>query len=858
MPRLFPLLVVVATGALGLETHLLFADEARKVDFPPEQLEFFEREVKPILKANCIACHGGEKKAEAGLRLTTRDSVLKGSENNPVVSLENPEESGLLAAIRYETFEMPPRGKLPKAQIDTLTRWVKMGLPWTAGEAGDLAHRGPPVVDEAARNFWSFRPVLRPDAPAVKDQAWVRTPVDAFVLAKLEEKGLRPARPADKATLLRRAYYAVIGLPPTPEQVQAFLADDSPDAYERVIDELLNSRHYGEHWGRHWLDLVRYAESNSFERDNPKPFVWRYRDYVIRSLNDDKPYDQFIREQLAGDELDPVTPDGIIATGYYRLGLWDDEPADPLLAYYDGLDDIVATTGQTFLGLTVNCCRCHDHKIDPIPQRDYYKFLAFFHGVRHYGVRSDESVAEASLVSIGGAEDKARHAELVAQWEAKVAENGRQQQEIEDTIADKLPGGERDDFKSSGNRVRLMRKHVGTLITKELFDQYTQLRYARARLERDRPQAAAQALAVKESPSPRETFILLRGNPNSHGERVEPGFPTVLTAAGTPDPQIPPLPGGAGSSGRRRVLAEWIASPDNPLTSRVMANRVWQYHFGRGLVRTSSNFGYMGTPPTHPELLDWLASEFVASQASGGGGPASGGRKPTEAWSLKHLHRLILLSSAFRMSGQIDPAAAEIDPENDLLSHFDLRRLTAEEIRDSILAACGNLNLAKHDGPSVYPVIPREVLAGQSMPGHNWGRSTPQEAASRSVFVHIKRSLAVPVLAAFDAPDPDAPCPVRFSTTQPTQALGMINSEFVNEQAKLFATAATKEAGDDPAKQIECVLRRVLQRQPAQAQIDRGVKFMADVQEADRATGSEALRQFCLLALNLNEFVYLE
>ena len=857
MLRLFPLLVLAAAYALILAPLRTTADEAEKTQFPPEQIEFFEREVKPILKANCISCHGAEKKAEAGLRLTTREAVLKGSDNNPVVSLESPAESGLLAAIRYETFEMPPRGKLPKAQIETLTRWVKMGLPWTEGEAGDLAHRGPPVVDESARNFWAFRPVVRPDLPTVKNKAWVKSPVDAFILAKLEEKGLEPAAPADKATLLRRAYYAVIGLPPTAEQVQAFLADDSPDAYEKVVEELLDSRHYGEHWGRHWLDLVRYAESNSFERDNPKPFVWRYRDYVIRSLNADKPYDQFIREQLAGDELDPVTPDGIIATGYYRLGLWDDEPADPLLAYYDGLDDIVATTGQTFLGLTVNCCRCHDHKIDPIPQRDYYRFLAFFHGVKHYGVRSDESVAEASLVSIGGAEDKAKHAELVAAWEAKVAENGRQQQEIEDTIADKLPGGERDDFQSSGNRVRLMRRHVGTLISKELFDQYTQLRYARARLERDRPQAAAQALAVKESLPPKETFILLRGNPQSHGERVEPGFPTVLNAAGAADPQIPPLPAGVNSSGRRRVLADWIASPTNPLTSRVMVNRVWQYYFGRGIVRSSSNFGYMGTPPTHPELLDWLASEFVAPQASGGRELASGGREPPEAWSLKHLHRLILLSSAFRMSGRIDPAAAKLDPENDLLAHFDLRRLTAEEIRDSILAVSGNLNLARQDGPSVYPVIPREVLAGQSMPGHNWGRSTPEEAASRSVFVHVKRSLAVPILAAFDAPDPDAPCPVRFSTTQPTQALGMINSEFVNEQAKLFAAAA-EEAGDDPAKQIEFILRRVLQRQPAPAQIDRGVKFMAEVQKSEGASAAEALRQFCLLSLNLNEFVYLE
>ncbi|HEX5102607.1 MAG TPA: DUF1549 domain-containing protein, partial [Pirellulaceae bacterium] len=440
MPRLLSsraLLWLTAAAAWAV-ARPAGAEEAPPV-FSAEQLQFFEREVKPILRANCIACHGGEKKVQGGFHLTSRASVLKGSENGPVVSLENPAESSLLEAINYQSLEMPPKGKLPQAQIETLTRWVKLGLPWPDGEAGNLVQHGPPVVDEAARNFWSFRAVVRPPPPAVKDQAWVKSPIDAFILARLEEKGLRPAPPAEKAALLRRVYYAVIGLPPSPAQVAAFLADESPTAYEKVVEELLASRHYGEHWGRHWLDLVRYAESNSFERDNPKPFVWRYRDYVIRSLNADKPYDQFLREQLAGDELESVTPDGIIATGYYRLGLWDDEPADPLLAYYDGLDDIVATTGQTFLGLTVNCCRCHDHKLDPLPQRDYYKFLAFFHGIKHYGVRSDESVAEASLVSIADVQEQDKHRQLIAQYEAKIADNGRQQQEIEDQVAGKLP-----------------------------------------------------------------------------------------------------------------------------------------------------------------------------------------------------------------------------------------------------------------------------------------------------------------------------------------------------------------------------------------------------------------------------------
>ena len=304
------------------------AEPAKKPQFTPEQLEFFVREVKPILKANCIACHGAEKKVQGDLHLTSREGLLAGSENGRVVLFDKPEQSPLIEAINFRSFEMPPKGKLPQAQIDVLEKWVKLGVPWPDGDAGVLVHHGPPVVNEEARQFWSFRPVVRPPAPPVKDAAWVKTPLDAFILAKLEAKNLLPAPAVEKAALLRRVHYTLTGLPPTTVEIESFLADQATDAYEQVVDRLLDSPRYGEHWGRHWLDLVRYAETNSFERDNPKPFVWRYRDYVIRAFNADKPYDQFIREQLAGDELEGATADSLIATGYYRLGLWDDEPAD--------------------------------------------------------------------------------------------------------------------------------------------------------------------------------------------------------------------------------------------------------------------------------------------------------------------------------------------------------------------------------------------------------------------------------------------------------------------------------------------------------------------------------------------------
>jgi hypothetical protein len=801
-----------------------------------EDAAFYEKDVRPLLQTNCLNCHGGTAKIKGGLRLSSRADLLKGGDSGAAIDLEKPDGSRLLKAISYadDDLKMPPKGKLSAAQIETLTKWVRRGVPFTAAKA--VVRAGPPKVDDEARKFWAFRPVVRPPVPETRGpKSEIRNPIDAFVAAKLQAAGLSPAPPADKPTLLRRVYYAVTGLPPTPADVDAFVADTSADAYEQVVDRLLASRHYGEHWGRHWLDLVRYAESNSFERDAAKPHAWRYRDYVIKSFNADKPYDRFIEEQLAGDEMGAVSPETLIATGYYRLGLWDDEPADPELAYYDGLDDIVSTTGQAFLGLTVGCARCHDHKIDPFPQADYYRMLAFFRGIRHYGVRGPESVAEASVAPIGV---KAELADAVAAHRKKVAEVESRMGLIEAGVFGKLVGGERDDFEHEMNKLPIMRKHVGDVITQEQLDQYVGLRRERARLRRSAPAALDEALVVKEAGAkPPDTHVLLRGNPHNQGSQVEPGFPSVLTTASPP----PAKPRGA-SSGRRTVLAEWIADPANPLTARVMVNRVWQYHFGRGIVRSTSNFGYQGAAPTHPELLDWLASEFV-----------------THNWSLKHLHRLILTSATFRMSSEPPGSSRRLalakDPENDFFWRFDPRRLTAEEIRDSILAVSGNLNLNKADGPSVYPIIPKEVLAGQSRPGDGWGKSSPEDAAARSVFVFMKRSLALPMLAVYDAPDPDAPCPVRFTTTQPTQALAMLNSEFLNQQAKVFAESVLKEAGEDPASRVRLVLRRVTQRSPTPAEIDRGVRFLAAVQAEDKLPAAEALRRFCLLALNLNEFV---
>ena len=801
-----------------------------------EQIRFFETQVKPVLQANCFACHGAGANLSGGLQLNNRTALLKGGLSGPSVSLRKPEESLIVQAINYQGRQMPPVGKLSQDKIDVLTRWVKMGLPWTPGaEAAPKATGGiiPPQVNAETMKFWAFQPVKRSKVPTVKNTTWVRSPIDAFILAKLEGKELKPAPCASRAVLIRRAYYDLTGLPPTPAEVQAFLGDKSAKAWETVVDRLLASPHYGERWGRHWLDLVRYAETNSFERDGAKPFVWRYRDYVIRAFNEDKPYDRFIKEQLAGDEMPNVTPETMIATGYYRLGQWDDEPADPLQARYDELDDIVATTGQTFLGLTVNCARCHDHKLDPIPQKDYYSLVSFFQGTTRFG----QPVPENSLRPIAPEADRIKYAAQDRAYRLKLNGVQAQMDAIVKTVEAEFTPVETEEFRSEVRRPALLKKRVPAKLSQEKFDAYLALTKQHEELVKSPPPALEQALVITETGQEAPpTHILLRGNPHVPGDEVQPAFPQILAP---PKPGIT-LPATGTTSGRRLALANWIADKDNKLTARVMVNRIWQYNFGRGIVRSSSNFGKLGDRPTHPELLDWLASEFV-----------------DQGWSLKKMHKMLLLSNTWKMSSQANPKALTQDPENNLFWRFDMRRLEAEEVRDSILAVDGTLN-PKMFGPSIYPTIPREVLAGQSVPGAGWLKSTPEEQARRSVYIHIKRSLAVPMLASFDAADTDTTCPVRFATTQPTQALGMINSTFSNEQARLFADLVQKNAGADPVAEVKFALWRVLQREPTAKEIARGTKFIAKAETEQHLSPSEALRYFCVVALNLNEFLYLD
>ena len=978
---------------VGLMTNLVsvVATPAQDKPLSGEQVQFFEAQVRPILVEHCISCHG-EKKVKAGLRLDSKSSAFNGGDSGPSIVAGKPEESPLIAAIRYEGPEMPPKGKLSQRQIEVITQWVKMGAPWPGSDAPVAAsesavgiRRPGYQVTDADRDHWAFRPLTRPAVPGSSDLNSKLQPIDAFLKVGLESKGLKSNPPATKNELIRRLTFDLTGLPPTPAEVAAFEADKAPDAYEKLADRLLESPRYGEKWARHWLDLVRFAETNSYERDGVKPNAWRYRDYVIRSFNQDKPYDRFIKEQLAGDELPDGGSEGLVATGYYRLGLWDDEPADRDQARYDGLDDIVATTSQVFLGLTVDCARCHDHKLDPIPQKDYYRFLSFFQNLNQYrnGGPTDEAVllvddaskrayevANLALIerrdkaqaAISNLEDEFRVEYLKSKGE-KVSsadledlsyrfyrDTWDQLPEFDVLKAEevgKLPNGlfslanrsrdvsfgfvfegtlivpkdgrytfylDSDDgsrlsidglevveydgihgegadnsgtisLKPGRRSIRLeyfqrqnglgltvswsgpgfthrplsaskggeapsvsrkltpaefnrvIRREIPAILGEAKGKKYRELRKELDELKNAKAPADRALIATEAGPEAPDTYVMIRGNSHSPGEKVEPGFLQVVSRLG---PALASAKPRAKTSGRRTVLADWIASPENPLTARVITNRVWQYHFGRGIVRSASNLGTQGDKPTHPELLDWLASDLISS-----------------GWSIKSLHRTILRSDAYKMSSKSDEASLAADPTNDRFWRFDMRRLTAEEIRDSILSITGTLSFKMY-GPGVFPEIPAEVMAGQSVPGAGWGKSSIEDQSRRSVYVHVKRSLILPILESFDLAETDRSSPVRFATTQPTQALGMLNGTFMNRQARAFAIRLKRDAGPDMAIQVEMAMKLATGRQPSVQEVARSVSLMTALLGHDGSSPDQALESFCLVVLNLNEFLYLD
>ena len=788
---------------------------AEKISASPAPADFASQ-IQPLLARHCYACHGPDQQ-EGGLRFDERQTVVAQADSGLAAIVPGQAaESELLRRVRAseESGErMPPEGKpLSEHSIDLLTRWIDRGAEFT--------------------EHWAFRPPQAPPIPQTLNSSWAAQPLDQFTLVKLEQAGLSPNSTASPEELIRRVYLDVAGLPPTPETVRELCDNWSEATYASLVERLLASPSFGERWGRVWLDVVRYAETNSFERDGAKPNAWKYRDYVIDAMNNDIPYSQFIREQIAGDELDEVTPASLTATGYYRLGLWDDEPADPLQAIYDGYDDLVTTTSQGFLGLTLNCARCHDHKIDPLLQKDYYAMVAFMRDVTPYATRGDTTTNNQLDLD-------AELGQRYTEFKSQLVQVDHKLREIERAGIEKMSAA--DQRATEGDqRAQVLREKLSQYLDADTFDKYSELKAELRGLHEQQqqlpPRETVLGLAQLET-TPGPTYVMLRGSPHAEGELVEPSFPRLL---GGGQPNISAPDPAARSAGRRRHLADWLAADGNWLTSRVIANRIWLHYFGRGIVRSANNFGLMGDPPTHPELLDYLATELVRDQ-----------------WHLKKLHRSILLSSTYRMSTHDNPQAAAQDPANNLFWRQNIRRLSAEQIRDSVLMATGQLNQQLH-GPSMYVSLSDEVLASQSQPGSGWGDSSPDQQARRSIYIHVKRSLPVPLMSAFDFPETDISCEARFLTTQPGQALTMLNSQWMQQQAAFLLERVEREVGQDIERQALRCLELSTSRAPASEDVAELTSLVERLKSEQHLSDAQARAAMCLVALNINSFFYLD
>ncbi len=679
-------------------------------------------------------------------------------------------------------------------------------------------------------DHWAWKKPVRPTVPKSK----LDSPIDAFVTRQLAASGLRFAKPASKQQLIRRVTFDLTGLPPTPEEITEFEKDDSANAYEMVIDRLLASPHHGERWGRHWLDLARYADTNGYEHDEIRPHAWRYRDYVIRSFNEDKPYDRFILEQLAGDEAFPGDPNAKIATGFNLLGPDMTDSADQAQRRQNTLNDMTDTAGLVFLGMTMACARCHDHKFEPIPQTDYYRMQAFFAGAefrtnievatpterqkyevakREYD-RLTQSIRDAIAAIDGPARKKL--------FEAKLAKLPAEAQVAHRTPPEKRDGGMIELVDQSAKKVAVTDAEIEKALKADELNELKKLRQKLKAFDAKKPGAMPVAMGMTDrSATPPKTYLLERGEITNKADVVEPGFPTTLR----PDRKaiaatVAALP---QSSGRRLALANWIASPENPLTARVIVNRLWQQHFGRGLVPTASDFGVRGERPTHPELLDWLAVEFAES-----------------GWSLKRMHKTMLLSETYRQSTIASKDSLVKDPENKLYSRMNRIRIEGEVVRDSLLFISGRLN-AKMGGSGVFPPIPPEAAKGSK---GGWPVSADSlDRVRRSVYTFQRRNLRHPFLEVFDQPDSNLSCPKRERSTTAPQALSLLNSDEVVEASTALAERLAKE----PDK-IDRAYRLILGRAPSERERGRAEAFLKD----------SPLAELCRALMNTNEFVYLD
>lgn len=796
------------------------------------------REALNVLSKNCLGCHSGQVKL-AGLDLGSREGLLKGGAKGPAFVESNPDQSNLLRAVRRESglAPMPPTQPLKPGELAVLETWIKAGARY-------------PATDLSVRtdSWWSFRPPVRPAIPAA-----AKNPVDAFIDQRLKEKGLPKAPPASRATLIRRLYFNLTGLPPMAAEVEKFVADQDPQAYPKLVDRLLASPHYGEKWARHWLDLVRYSDTAGFELDSYVADAWRYRDYVIQSFNEDKPYDRFLKEQLAGDEYWPEDPVANTGTGYFCVGpnrdLFPDQ-AD--INRVETLMDFTDTTASVFLGLTAGCARCHDHKFDPISQKDYYRLQAVFapavktkvalNRLGSLGWDVDENNREIKLRELGAQiraiQDDCQkkifetkigrlNAEVQAALRAADSERTPRQKELQSEFAPAVNVSD-DEIRAclSPEQTASLHRIEHQLVS--LFKGY-----------REKPFACGVTDVGDYSP---RTLIPVKGLGTP--VEVQPGFFSALGGGDIPirsferkvTGPIPMFP----TTGRRHALAEWLTDPRHPLTARVMVNRIWQYHFGRGIVATPSDYGRRGSAPSHPELLDYLATEFVA-----------------RGWSVKAIHRLILLSEAWQRDSNPVGEAREKDPENVYLSYFERRRLTADEVRDSVLAATGRLNRKMFGRPVVTPLAQEEMYGMIGKAENMWVvTADTAEHSRRSIYLQQRRTFRVPMMEVFDAPEPMLSCSRRESSTIAPQALTLLNGSLVLEQARKVAARWEKQF----AREEELIIaawREVLARNPQPSEVVRAKEFLTAQTIASGSRGA-SITELGRALLNLNEFLYVD
>lgn len=759
------------SGALILLAFVI-GTAARAEPANEEQTQFFREKIEPVLVDQCYRCHSAKaEKLRGGLLLDSREGMLRGGDTGPAVVPGKSRESLLIQALRHEDgLAMPPKKpRLDDRTIADFTRWIDHGAtdPRTQTAVGAVPD---------PRAHWAFQPVKVVPVPEVAERGWVEGPIDAFILAKLEQRRWRPASDASRAEWLRRASFDLTGLPPTPEEIDAFANDPSPDAFERVADRLLASPHYGERWAQHWLDVVRYAETEGYEYDRHVPDAWRFRDYVIDSLNRDKPFDRFVIEQVAGDEIAPDDPECQTASIFHRLGPVRRNAGNPEIALSrnEVLTERTDVIGSAFLGLTVGCARCHNHKLEPIEQKDYYRLQAYL------------AATEEHNIVLASVEDRRA-------WEAKSGKIKEQEAALRST-AKRAVGAEKERLSAQLEA-----------------------------LEDEMPPPLPTIPSTHNDLAHRtEVHVLKRGVWESKGEAVGPRPPSVLVAETTRE-----LP--ADIKNPRTHLARWLASPEHPLTARVLVNRLWQHHFGSGLVKTVNDFGTHGDRPSHPELLDWLARSLAEN-----------------GWRLKPVHRMIVLSRAYRQSSRAAQSSEteRLDPENRFLSRFSRRRLEAEEIRDAMLSVSGRLNW-RAGGPSVMVPVDPELVHLLYKPSQWHAQEGSRENDRRSVYLIAKRNLRLPFLEAFDAPALMTSCARRESSTHAPQALEMLNGRLSNDLAAAFAARLEKECGRDAQMIVDRAFRLALGRPPNPDERSLSLAFLRD----------QPLKEFALAVFNTNGFL---